>query len=354
MRGSRHWTHGGLLAGLISAACTNSSPLAELDAEAQVKLAEQDDVVDSGLELEIPAELAVTGRFVRSAYAHGIQVYTCSAKDDGSGFFWKFARPEATLYTRDGGRNLGYHFEGPSWQFHDGSSVVGTKTADAPATEGSIPWLRLAAVKNRGAGVLSTVHAIQRVNTVGGVAPTEPCTAAQVGKEMPVYYSATYRFYTPEPVRPAIRHPDVPQKLAVDGVLTTMLFAFGTQNYVCRPGAEGALAWRFSGPSADLYDFNFQEVGTHYAGPTWEASDGSKVVGSSPGRFQSGHLGNIPWLRLNATPDRTLPGLFNNVSAIQRLLTQGGGTPERYCGIDGDEERVPYTAVYAFYIDHAE
>ena len=41
----------------------------------------------------------------------------------------------------------------------------------------------------------SDQESIQRVHTVGGKAPTEPCSQAQAGKVARVGYKATYYFY---------------------------------------------------------------------------------------------------------------------------------------------------------------
>src|SRR5882762_3589403 len=38
-------------------------------------------------------------------------------------------------------------------------------------------------------------------------------------------------------------------------------------------------AWVFKAPEAVLYDSAGNVVGIHYAGPSWESRDGSKVVG---------------------------------------------------------------------------
>ena len=51
-------------------------------------------------------------------------------------------------------------------------------------------------------------------------------------------------------------------------------------------GTDGKLAWAFREPIATLFQ-DGKTVGRHYAGPTWELSDGSAVVGkvaaSAPG-----------------------------------------------------------------------
>ena len=58
------------------------------------------------------------------------------------------------------------------------------------------------------------------------------------------------------------------------------LWADGVQIYECRKAADASFpAWVFVAPDAKLVDAGGMPMGHHYAGPTWEAPDGSKVVG---------------------------------------------------------------------------
>jgi hypothetical protein len=41
-------------------------------------------------------------------------------------------------------------------------------------------------------------------------------------------------------------------------------------------------AWTLVAPRADLYDSRGKLVATHFAGPTWQAKDGSSVDGERP------------------------------------------------------------------------
>ena len=135
-------------------------------------------------------------------------------------------------------------------------------------------------------------------------------------------------------------------------VLTTAQ-ARGVQIYVCTANpANGAGAtaysWVFKGPEADLFDSAGKKIGRHYAGPTWESVDGSKVVGKVIDSVKS--PGNVPWLLL-AAKSNTGSGVFGSVTYIERVLTEGGLAPST--GADaahvGQEIRVPYTATYVFY-----
>jgi len=122
-------------------------------------------------------------------HAEGSQVYVCKA---GA---WSLKAPDARLYD-ESGRQVGTHFGGPTWQSTvDGSAVVGLKVADV-AAPGSIPWLLLRSQANAGSGIFSRIAAVQRLDTVGGVAPTTGCDAAADGQEQLVPYSATYVFYS--------------------------------------------------------------------------------------------------------------------------------------------------------------
>ena len=130
--------------------------------------------------------------------ARGVQIYACEAKpDDATTFVWTFTAPEAELFNGRG-EVVGTHFAGPTWQGQDGSAVVGAvlERADAP-DPGAIPWLLLEAKEHRGSGAFSTITHVQRLDTAGGVAPTEGCDAAHAGAEVRAPYEATYAFYYP-------------------------------------------------------------------------------------------------------------------------------------------------------------
>ena len=123
-------------------------------------------------------------------YAVGVQVYKWN------GTAWVFIEPVANLYADKGFRGqVGTHYVGPTWESNSGSKVVGRRvlgTGCTPDTN-SIAWLLLKAVSNDGPGIFSSVTFIQRVNTVGGLAPTEPGTT--FGQEARVPYTAEYYFY---------------------------------------------------------------------------------------------------------------------------------------------------------------
>src|SRR5881409_550448 len=104
--------------------------------------------------------------------AKGVQIYECRAKKDQAGTYeWAFVAPEADLFDARGNR-IGRHY------------------ADA------IPWLLLAATSLGSEGSFSRVTSIQRVNTVGGVAPKVGCSQAAAGTPARIAYTADYYFFT--------------------------------------------------------------------------------------------------------------------------------------------------------------
>ena len=105
--------------------------------------------------------------------------------------------PSANLY----GANCavaGTHYAGPHWKANDGSIILGAKVRSvASSTAGSIAQLILSATVDAGAsGIFTPVTAVQRLNTVGGIAPGTGCDAAHVSETVAVPYTATYYFYS--------------------------------------------------------------------------------------------------------------------------------------------------------------
>lgn len=125
----------------------------------------------------------------RQARAEGDQIYTC----DGS--TWVLTGPEAKLFD-DTGKAIGSHFAGPTWEWSDGSRVVGRPVASATPDPDSIPWLLLVATDHQGDGVLQRVSSIQRLSTKGGKASASGCDPSHKGEKMRAHYTALYRFYT--------------------------------------------------------------------------------------------------------------------------------------------------------------
>ena len=129
--------------------------------------------------------------------AKGVQIYECRAVKDKAGVYeWAFVAPEADLFGARGTR-IGRHYAGPHWEAADGSKILGTlkERADAPAVD-AIPWLLLTAKSVGVEGSFSRVTSIQRVSTVGGVAPKAGCSQAAAGTSARIHYTADYYFFT--------------------------------------------------------------------------------------------------------------------------------------------------------------
>ncbi len=143
------------------------------------------------------------------------------------------------------------------------------------------------------------------------------------------------------------QNPAVPQKLEPPGGerLVLQVHATGDQIYVCKAGA-----WTFKAPEAKLFDKNGTQVGTHFAGPTWESSDGSQVKGKLAASEPAPDPTAIPWLLLTAV-EHTGSGVMTSVTSIQRLHTQAGQAPKQGCdpAHESSETRSPYQADYFFY-----
>jgi Protein of unknown function (DUF3455)/PAP2 superfamily len=134
--------------------------------------------------------------------------------------------------------------------------------------------------------------------------------------------------------------------------LVERISARGVQVYECRADKASATGaqWVFVAPQAELFDTQGASRGTHYAGPHWEAADGSKIVGKLEARADAPQAGAIPWLLLSA---RSVGGAgrFASVTSVQRVNTAGGVAPQRRCDASsvGTVDRVPYTADYLLY-----
>jgi hypothetical protein len=126
--------------------------------------------------------------------------------------------------------------------------------------------------------------------------------------------------------------------------------AEGVQIYACN-----ATGWGLVAPRANLYDKRGRPIGTHFAGPTWQANDGSTVVGKREAGVTV-DPGAVDWLLLSAVS--TAPGprrhddLLAGTTYIQRINTTAGLAPaaaDCHAGTVGSRVEVPYTADYLFY-----
>jgi Protein of unknown function (DUF3455) len=104
-------------------------------------------------------------------YALGVQIYRWN------GTSWDFVAPSARLFA-----DAEYHGE-----------VVGSRLESCVPDPTAIPWLLLQTVSTEGPGIFDRVTYIQRVNTSGGLPPTDP--GPFIGAEEEVPYTAEYYFY---------------------------------------------------------------------------------------------------------------------------------------------------------------
>src|SRR5262249_7417393 len=142
---------------------------------------------------------------------------------NATGFAWTFFSPQATLFSDlrigsfDIQQQIITHFLSPNpaeggtsrvtWQSSQDTSAVWAKAAvngtsvDARfVAPNSVPWVKLEAVGTRfgptGGDLLAHTTFVQRLNTLGGVAPSTGCSeAANVGATALVPYTADYFFY---------------------------------------------------------------------------------------------------------------------------------------------------------------
>ena len=144
----------------------------------------------------------------------------------------------------------------------------------------------------------------------------------------------------------------VPQQLQPPAgeQLLLQVHAKGDQIYTCKEGVT-EFAWNLKAPDAQLFDKDGKPFGKHFAGPSWEASDGSRVVGKAVANVPSPEPDSIPWLLVNIVSHEG-SGVLSRATTIQRLNTKGGKAPATGCDAAhaGQELRVPYSADYLFYV----
>ena len=185
-----------LIAATLFAACADRAPVSPdirsanpssatliTSAEAQAAADPRFPELGSCQNLQVPEGSKVSFR----VFGKGVQIYRWN------GTSWTFVSPEADLFADAEGNGLvGTHFGGPTWLTNSGSRVVGTVTDRCNPNPSAIDWLKLDAVVS-GSGVFEQTKLIQRVNTVGGNAPTRP--GRFVGEEVRVPYTSDYFFY---------------------------------------------------------------------------------------------------------------------------------------------------------------
>jgi len=161
-------------------------------------------------------------------------------------------------------------------------------------------------------------------------------------------FGSSLAFLVPALLAGATMAQDVPAKLVPPAGVAKIgtYLGKGVQIYSCTGHDTGA-GWTLKAPEAELTDANGSAFGKHYAGPTWEAADGSKAVGKLMEAVPSPTAGAVPWLLLSATSSGT--GILSGTRFVQRIHTAGGIAPSGACPEPGAEQRVPYSADYVFY-----
>jgi hypothetical protein len=132
--------------------------------------------------------------------------------------------------------------------------------------------------------------------------------------------------------------------------ILVQVHAKGDQIYTCK--ADGAqFGWILEAPDAQLFDKTGKAFGKHFAGPSWEANDGSRVTGKAVANTPSPDSESIPWLLVSVV-SHSGEGVLTPATFVQRINTKGGKALASgcYAAHGGQESRVPYSADYVFFV----
>src|SRR5262245_35977754 len=149
--------------------------------------------------------------------------------------------------------------------------------------------------------------------------------------------------------------PDVPAELQLPAgyKLIGRAEARGVQIYRSAEGKDGRLEWTLEAPLADLLGADGRRLGFHYDGPSWEATDGSKVARDRAQPVKTAPAPNaqedIPWLLIKVQAEGDRAGTFSRVAYVHRLNTRGGKAPAEAPVRPGTKVGVEYRATYYFY-----
>lgn len=126
---------------------------------------------------------------------NGAYIYQCRQSPlDPNAYEWGFVVPDATLY--EGNRTAAHHKTvGLYESLSDRSSISGVVRTTQAAGVANLPWVLIRAQPLSENGLFANVTSIQRVNTIGGAAPTTGCGPDNTGAEARVAYQADYYFY---------------------------------------------------------------------------------------------------------------------------------------------------------------
>ncbi len=119
----------------------------------------------------------------------------------------------------------------------------------------------------------------------------------------------------------------------------------GAQIYECKADAAGASTWVFREPVGTLV-LRGETIGHHYAGPTWELTDGDLVKGKQSDAAPGATPADIALLKLDVVEHRGT-GALKDVTLVLRLHTHGG-VLKGACPKAGELRAEPYSADYIF------
>ncbi len=179
-----------VLAVSMLSACGSMSGMKSMD------MPMKDTAMFSQANLPATVQVPAGNKVVMETVGVGEITYACNPKKDMAGQFeWVFVGPDAKLNNRSG-KQVGKYYGPPAtWESMDGSKLTGAQVAVAPSSAGNIPLQLVKANPAMGAGAMTGVTYIQRVATVGGVAPAMACDAGTAGSKQIVKYKADYIFY---------------------------------------------------------------------------------------------------------------------------------------------------------------
>lgn len=144
---------------------------------------------------------------------------------------------------------------------------------------------------------------------------------------------------------------EVPKELQppANEQLLLQVHAKGDQIYTCK-GDGAQFAWMLKAPEAQLTDKSGKPFGRHFVGPSWEASDGSRITGKAVANAPSPDADSIPWLLVTVV-SHDHGGVLAHATSVQRINTKGGKASASGCDAAhvGREERIPYSADYRFF-----
>jgi hypothetical protein len=136
-----------------------------------------------------------------------------------------------------------------------------------------------------------------------------------------------------------------------DATIVRDVQAGGAQVYACRKSSPTTFGWVLVGPKAVLINANGTDFGTHSAGPTWTAQDGSTISadGAHP-LAKVDRAGAVPALLLSVTSSHG-NGVLTGVRYVRRADTEGGLPPAAGCDAEHLDSSVAshYSATYTFY-----